>query len=126
MSQVVAHKTKKRKHAPAEGGIAEPSTKRSKTTKTKKDKEGGKVKEGKKKDKGKTTAGSQFKVVKATLALSIPPVFAMKPREGAEEMLDSMVMRCASILITDNVHFDNVLVRPLKIHSCSAGGDARA
>ena len=36
MSQVVEHKTKKRKHAPADGGIAEPSTKRSKTTKTKK------------------------------------------------------------------------------------------
>lgn len=93
MSQAVEHKTKKRKHVSADGNVAEPSTKRSKTAKTKRDKDSNKAKEGKKKGKGIAPSDSQFKVVKATLALSIPPVFAMKPREGAEEMLDSMVMR---------------------------------
>jgi DNA-directed RNA polymerase I subunit RPA43 len=35
----------------------------------------------------------EFHVASASLTLSIPPTFAGNPRIGAEEMLDSMVMR---------------------------------
>ncbi|TCD61702.1 hypothetical protein EIP91_008032 [Steccherinum ochraceum] len=83
---------KKRKHAPIEVSAGEPSTKRSKIEKASK-----KVhKEKKEKRKGKDKAGDgegEFRVFQATLALSIPPVFASNLRAGAEEMLDSMVMR---------------------------------
>ncbi|KAA1471754.1 hypothetical protein DENSPDRAFT_871742 [Dentipellis sp. KUC8613] len=48
------------------------------------------------KDKGKgkshENASGEFRAVKASVVLAIPPVFASKPRDGAEEMLDSMVM----------------------------------
>jgi hypothetical protein len=37
---------------------------------------------------------SEFQVTKATMTLSVPPVFASNLRAGAEEMLDSMIMRC--------------------------------
>lgn len=88
-------KTKKRKHR---AGEDEPLTKRSKTVTEEKEKSKAKGKakskdrEGKK-DKGKGRADGQFSVVKASLAISIPPVFANDLRAGAEEMLDSMVMR---------------------------------
>ena len=36
----------------------------------------------------------EFHVVKASLRLSVPPIFANNPRAGIEEMLDSMIMRC--------------------------------
>ena len=52
-----------------------------------------------KKDKGKaraTPAESEFQVVKASLVISIPPAFTADPSRGALEMLDSMVMRCAT------------------------------
>lgn len=48
------------------------------------------------KDKGKSRVldhPSEFRVINASLALSIPPVFASDLRAGVEEMLDSMVMR---------------------------------
>lgn len=48
------------------------------------------------KDKGKSRAldhPSEFRVINASLVLSIPPVFASDLRTGVEEMLDSMVMR---------------------------------
>lgn len=48
------------------------------------------------KDKGKSRASdhpSEFRVVNASLVLSVPPVFASDLRTGVEEMLDSMVMR---------------------------------
>ncbi|KAF7321280.1 BTB domain-containing protein [Mycena kentingensis (nom. inval.)] len=35
----------------------------------------------------------QFQSIKASLTLSIPPIFASNPRDGAHQMLDSMVMR---------------------------------
>ncbi len=38
---------------------------------------------------------SDFRVVNASLVLSVPPVFAANPRAGVQEMLDSMVMRYA-------------------------------
>ena len=36
---------------------------------------------------------SEFKLVKASIMMSIPPIFANNPLNGAEEMLDSLVMR---------------------------------
>lgn len=48
------------------------------------------------KDKGKSRTSdlpSEFRIVNASLVLSVPPVFASDLRAGAEEMLDSMVMR---------------------------------
>ena len=89
-------KTKKRKHVEVQ---EEPSSKRSKTDKAGKEKvakEKSKLKTKLKeavKDKGKARADGEFTVVKASLSLSIPPVFANNLRAGAEEMLDSMVMR---------------------------------
>ncbi|KAK7035524.1 hypothetical protein VNI00_011817 [Paramarasmius palmivorus] len=43
-----------------------------------------------KKGKGKET---EFQVVKASLVVSIPPVFSIAPADGVGEMLDSMIMR---------------------------------
>lgn len=51
------------------------------------------VKPAKGKGKGRETDGG-FRDVKASLVVSIPPVFAKNLRLGVEEMLDSMVMRC--------------------------------
>lgn len=48
------------------------------------------------KDKGKSRTldhPSEFRVINASIVLSIPPVFASDLRAGVEEMLDSMVMR---------------------------------
>jgi DNA-directed RNA polymerase I subunit RPA43 len=69
--------TKKRKQANA-GNEAELPSKRTKN-------------EAKPRD-------TEFHVVKASLVLSIPPIFAGNPRAGVEEMLDSMVMRFATYL----------------------------
>ena len=101
MSHPTEHKAKKRKHstAVAEAGTSasEPSTKRSKTDKVKKDKTKGKVKDAvvDAKGKGKEKPDEQFTVVEATLDLTIPAIFSNNLRAGAEEMLDSMVMRHA-------------------------------
>ncbi|KAF7315356.1 BTB domain-containing protein [Mycena indigotica] len=35
----------------------------------------------------------QFQLITASLVLSVPPLFASNPRDGAQQMLDSMVMR---------------------------------
>lgn len=86
MSQTELH-TKRRK-------LAEPLTPSKKHKKEKEKKSKGKA-EGKKKDKGKSKAHeSEFKLVHASLVVSIAPVFAGDPRAGVEEMLDSMIMRC--------------------------------
>lgn len=37
----------------------------------------------------------EFCSVKASIVLSVPPVFANRLRDGVEEMLDTMIMRCA-------------------------------
>ncbi|KAI0779385.1 hypothetical protein C8Q74DRAFT_1258721 [Fomes fomentarius] len=99
------HKTKKRKHAAAvaeEGGagessVTEPSTKRSKKDKDAKKQKREKEKERTKaatQDKGKGRATDDaFRIVRASLALSVPPYFATDLRGGVEEMLDSMLMR---------------------------------
>jgi len=82
MSQPHTPKAKKRKHAAAEVGAAEPSTKRQKKEKAAK------------KDKGKARAGtSEFRIVNASMLVSVPPVFANDLHAGVEEMLDSMLMR---------------------------------
>lgn len=99
MPQVVDHKTKKRKHAAAVAdtvaSVGEPSSKRSKTDKVKKDKSKSKTKGDILKGKERETMHGQFRVVQASLQLSIAPVFANNLRAGAEEMLDSMLMRYA-------------------------------
>lgn len=96
MSNLAEHKTKKRK--PAAAAVEEPSSKRSKTEKvkdkSKKDKKDKSKEQAK--GKGKEVLDSQFRVVEASLLLSIPPVFANNLRAGAEEMLDSMLMRYES------------------------------
>jgi hypothetical protein len=84
MSQLMGTLTKKRKHRMTTNDAEKP------TKRFKKDKK-------KKQDKGKaretTDDGSEFKVIKGSLVVSIPPIFASSPRTGVEEMLDSMVMR---------------------------------
>ena len=46
-------------------------------------------------DKGKGRATDDaFRVVRASLSVSVPPYFATDLRGGVEEMLDSMLMRC--------------------------------
>ena len=113
MSQHEAHKSKKRKHAATavtpDTASAEPSIKRPKKEKegdkgkdtkqgARADKGDGKVKaaaKSKSKGKGKGRAtGGAFRVVRASLTVSVPPVFAMNLRGGVEELLDSMLMRC--------------------------------
>ncbi|KAF8224964.1 hypothetical protein L208DRAFT_1308273 [Tricholoma matsutake] len=73
--------SKKRKQANTGNGVEIPS-KRSKQD-GKRDKKSKKV----------TVGGAGFHVVKASLVVSIPPIFASNPRAGVEEMLDSMIMR---------------------------------
>lgn len=102
MSQHSEHKTKKRKHAAAAVADEQPSLKRTKTEKAKKDKS-----KSKEERKGKAAPDSQFRVIEASLPLSIPPVFATNLRAGAEEMLDSMLMRCAGPCVLRGVCGNN-------------------
>jgi DNA-directed RNA polymerase I subunit RPA43 len=52
-----------------------------------------------KRDHGKgAVRDTEFHVVKASLVVSIPSIFASNARTGVEEMLDSMVMRSAIYL----------------------------
>ncbi|KAI0744190.1 hypothetical protein C8Q80DRAFT_1185501 [Daedaleopsis nitida] len=89
------HKTKKRKHAVAAAedggdGTGEPSTKR---PKKEKEKDAKRVKNTRL-DKGKGRATDDaFRIVRASLNVSVPPCFAADLRGGVEEMLDSMLMR---------------------------------
>lgn len=81
--------TKKRKHL--ENGQAASG---SSHKKAKKDKE----QSGKRDEKGKgrateENADSAFRVVSATVVLSIPPVFSKDLMKGVHEMLDSLIMR---------------------------------
>jgi len=46
-----------------------------------------------KKIKENHSSDGDFQVVKASLVLSVPPIFAANPRAGVEELLDSMIMR---------------------------------
>jgi DNA-directed RNA polymerase I subunit RPA43 len=92
MAQLTETITKKRKHAIHTALDPETSSPSKKSKKDNKSKSGS----SKKKDKGKgksKSSGSEFRLVNASLVVSIPPVFASNPRAGVEEMLDSMVMR---------------------------------
>ncbi|KAI0820013.1 hypothetical protein BC628DRAFT_1423326 [Trametes gibbosa] len=98
MSQpATEHKTKKRKLADPAPAAAEPSTKRSKKDKdaARAAKESTKTKaKPARVDKGKARATDDgFRVVRATLTVPVPPVFAADLRGGVEELLDSMLMR---------------------------------
>ncbi|CCL99080.1 uncharacterized protein FIBRA_01093 [Fibroporia radiculosa] len=91
MSQlVVENASKKRKHIIADvEQDTEPSVKRAKKDKLKKDK-------SVRKEKGKARARddeTEFRVVQTSMVVSIPPVFASNLRAGVEEMLDSLLMR---------------------------------
>ena len=99
MSQIAQTQTpnKKRKHVHVHAGAVETAGAASPVKKSKKKGNHSKHK-GKNKDKGKEKKSSEFKLVRALLTVSIPPVFASNPRAGVEEMLDSMVMRCVSPL----------------------------
>lgn len=87
----------KRKN-PADPSDADHAAKKARKE-AKKDKKEKKNK-SKSKHKSKTdvdllsSAESEFRSVKASVQLTIPPVFASKPHEGANELLDSMIMRC--------------------------------
>ena len=79
--------TKKRKQPDNADKIEIPSKKSKQEDKTDKEK----------RDKKHGKCDTEFHVVRASLVLSIPPIFASNPRVGVEEMLDSMVMRSALV-----------------------------
>ena len=47
------------------------------------------------KGKDKENADSEFRSVRASVVLAVPPIFANRLRDGVEEMLDTMTMRSA-------------------------------
>ncbi|KAF9531585.1 hypothetical protein CPB83DRAFT_867962 [Crepidotus variabilis] len=72
-----------------------------------------------KKIKPDNEANSQFHILNTTLVLSVPPVFAADPRGGAQELLDSMLMRYIPslqgvLLAHSNLNFINSTA---KIHA---------
>ena len=89
-------RSKKRKQAAvteAEGEDIQPALKKSKHSLEKKPK---KVKSKAGPSTGHGTSSSskgEFQTIKSTLNVSIPPVYAMEPRRGVQEMLDGMLMR---------------------------------
>ena len=58
------------------------------------------------KGKGKEIADSEFRSVRASVVLAVPPIFANRLRDGVEEMLDTMTMRYALVWLvhTHNLH----------------------
>ncbi|KAI9458543.1 hypothetical protein F5148DRAFT_1220268 [Russula earlei] len=61
-------------------------------------------------------ARDEFRSVKASIVLAVPPVFANRLRCGAEEMLDTMIMRYEPalngvVLAHSDVHFLNRVAR---------------
>jgi hypothetical protein len=83
-----------------------------------------KKKEKLKQDTGKPRtkpSTSEFRVTKATITLSIPPVFASHLRAGAEEMLDSMIMRCDDTSLRQTFDTElNMEIYPVPVW-CSLG-----
>lgn len=85
-----------------------------------------KKKEKLKQDTGKprtkpSTSASEFRVTKATMTLSVPPVFASNLRAGAEEMLDSMIMRCDNTSLRQICDTElNMKIYPIPVW-CSLG-----
>ena len=89
--------SKKRKHTAVTAvgeGILQPSLKRSKLSPEKPKK--GKHKAGHSTSIAHGTnanSGGEFLTITSTLDVSIPPIYAMEPRRGVQEMLDGMLMR---------------------------------
>jgi hypothetical protein len=46
----------------------------------------------------KEKANDEFRSVKASIVLAVPPVFTNRLHSGVEEMLDTMIMRCSTFL----------------------------
>ena len=96
MSHQSQSHSKKRKQAPVtEAGRddVQPALKKSKHTSEKKPK---KIKSKAGPSTGYGTSSSskgEFQTVTSTLSVSIPPIYAMEPRRGVQEMLDGMLMR---------------------------------
>ena len=89
-------RSKKRKQAAvteAEEEVTQPVLKKSKYSPEKKLKRD-KPKAGPSTGRG-TGSGSkgEFQTITSTLNVSIPPIYAMEPRRGVQEMLDGMLMR---------------------------------
>ena len=57
----------------------------------------------------------EFCSVKASIVLSVPPVFANRLRYGVEEMLDTMIMRCAHT--SPRTHFSFLSVPQIRTHA---------
>jgi len=96
MSQQSQSHSKKRKQSAvteADGEDTRPALKKPKRSpekKLKKDKSG--VGSS---TRHRTSSGSkgEFQTITSTLNVSIPPIYAMEPRRGVQEMLDGMLMR---------------------------------
>lgn len=60
----------------------------------------------------KEKASDEFRSVKASIILAVPPVFANALHSGVEEMLDTMIMRCSTFLKTSAFHPFTLLLVP--------------
>lgn len=90
MSLATPSTSKKRKHAEKSGLTPESIAK--KVRKEEREKE--KAKKRDKKGKGRENeVHGEFKVINASVMVSIPPRFATDPMSGVREMLDSLIMR---------------------------------
>lgn len=89
MSLSASVSTKKRK-THDDAGQASGSSSSKKSKRDKKDTTQKRDKKGK--SRASETEG-EFRVIKTSLMVSIPPIFANNPMAGVEEMLDSLVMR---------------------------------
>ncbi|KAI0266707.1 hypothetical protein BC834DRAFT_109916 [Gloeopeniophorella convolvens] len=70
----------------------------------------------KKPRKGKEKADGEFRAIKASVVLAVPPVFAGRLRDGVEEMLDAMIMRYEPaldgvVLAHADIHFLDSVAR---------------
>jgi len=90
-----SHSKKRKQAAFTEAGEedTQPASKRSKHSSEKK------LKKDKSKARPSTGHGigsgskGEFQTITSTLNVSIPPIYAMEPRRGVQEMLDGMLMR---------------------------------
>lgn len=88
MSQQIS--SRKRKQTQSAVDLQPPAAKKSKISKHSPDK--------KRKHKYQDTTArdhGEFQVVKSSLVVSIPPIYASNPKQGVQEMLDGMLMRYA-------------------------------
>lgn len=77
----------------AGGEDSQPALKKSKHSLEKKPKKD-KSKAGPSTGQGASSGPKgEFQIITSTLNVSIPPMYAMEPRRGVQEMLDGMLMR---------------------------------